>query len=355
MLPASLIALGFAVAGPAHAEYAYGYAANNVKDGAVFAGVDTNGDGRPDTINTNAVQFGTPSSLSSTSATLNGVGFSNSSATPPPNSPISSTGTVPAGYANGTPGENLLPAGANPLPAPHPGPTVGTPASTYYAPLGLTGSNYSWGDANVVSEQSITGTPIVARNAAESYVQSPGAFADAQGANSSSTRLDLPINVGSDCATLNCGVSFSFLADPYILASLSADAAPGSVARGTLSFSITLTEVGGLVPLFAWAPNGAAGGIVGGTEVSDTENLNLTREVLLGGDADAVFSPLYASNVFSSFSAYTAFLNPGQYTLSLVMIEKSDVRLGVPEPTPLALAGLALGALAWSSRRRRQV
>ena len=353
MLPASLIALGFGVAGPAHAEYAYGYAANNVKDGAVFAGVDTNGDGIPDTVNNTAIQFGTPSSLSTTSATLNGAGVSFSSATPPPDAPISATGTA-AGRAN----ETLLPASlaGTPLPAPHAPTGAATPANTYYSPIGSSQTNnYSWGDAKVVSEQSITGTPIVARNAAESNVASAGAFADAQGSNSSSTRLDLPINVGTDCATLSCGVSFSFLADPYILASLSAGAAPGSVARGTLSFSITLTEVGGAIPLFAWAPNGGAGGISGGTETADAENMNLTREVLLGGDADSVHSGPYASDAFGKYFAYTAYLKPGQYTLSLVMIEKSDVRLGVPEPTPLALAGLALGALAWSSRRRRQV
>lgn len=333
MLPASLIALGFAVAGPAHAEYAYGYAANNVKDGAVFAGVDTNGDGRPDTINNTAIQFGTPSSLSSTAATLNGAGVSNSSSTPPPDAPISATGSA-AGRAN----ETLI-----------------GPANTYYAPIGIAGTNYSWGDAKVVSEQSASGTPIVARNAAESNVATPGAFADANGTNRSSTRLDLPITVGQDCNTLNCGVSFSFLADPFILASLSAGAAPGSVARGELTFNITLTEVGGLAPLFSWAPNGSTlSGILGGVETADAENLNLTREVLFGGDPDAVHSGPYAADVFGSYFAYTNYLKPGVYTLTLAMTEKSDVKLLVPEPTALALAGLALSALAWTSRRRRQ-
>lgn len=352
-LPASLAALGLGVAGPVHAEWAYGYAANNIKGGFVFAGVDTNGDGRPDAINSTAIQFGTPESLSSTSATLNGSGVSNSSILTPPDAPISATGSA-AGRLN----ETLLMASGvgTALPVPHAPTGAAVPANTYYAPIGISGSSYSWGDAKIVSEQDILGTPIEARNAAESNVASTGAFADAQGANSSSTRLNLPILIGADCGdTLTCAVSFSFLADPYIMASLSAGALSGSVARGTLAFSITLTKVGDVIPTFAWAPNGAAGGIFGGTEVADAENLNLTREVLLGGDPDAVHSGPYASNGFGSFDAYTARLGVGQYTLSLVAIEKSDVSLLVPEPGALALTGLALSGLALSSRRRKQV
>ncbi len=329
LLPASLLACGLGMSSVAQAN-AYAVATNNIKDGLVlglFNGASV-GTGIP-----GVFSFGVPASLSSSSATLNGSGTAGSSATPPPDAPAS----------NGT--------GSNPFRT-NEDTFVSGGGNTYYNLFGQLGTNYSSGDAIVVAEQSFTGTPIVARNMAESNIVYNG-FGDADGRNISSTTVNLGISLGADCATNDCRVNFSFLADPFILASLDALAKPGSVARGTLAMSVTLTKVGDLVPTFAWAPNGAAGGIVGGIETADSENLNLTREVLTGGDPDAVHSGPYANDVFGSFAAFTNALGVGNYTLSLSMIEKSDVKR-VPEPATLALMGMGLVGMGFAARRRKQ-
>ncbi len=339
-LSASLLACALGVSSNVHAN-AYAVATDNIKNGLIFAEVN----GVPQAPGNPFINFGVPASSSTSSATLNGSGTTSNVPGPNPDA-LASNGT----------GSN--PVRANEVTWTSPGGNV------YYSatpgvnpgPLGIFGSlptAYSWGDAIVVTEQTATGTPIVARNAAESNIPAVG-FADANGRNDSSTTLTIPIVVGGQCgdATHLCQVDFSFLADPFIRALLDSAAASGSVARGALTFTITLTRVGDLVPLFAWAPDGAPGGIVGGTELADSENLNNTQQVLNPG-VTQTFSGPYASDVFLPYHALTNGLSPGNYTLGLSMVEHTDVRR-VPEPASLALLGLGLSAMALS-RRRKQV
>jgi hypothetical protein len=178
-------------------------------------------------------------------------------------------------------------------------------------------------------EQTATAT-ITARNAAETDITGSG-FGAADGTNKSATQLG--VTVGS-CPSGGCTISFAFDADPFILASLDAAALGGSVASGTLAFSITLTNAATSAVVFSWTPNGSIGsGINGGSETADAENLNLTLSAFPG--QTVTHSGPYAAGTFGHYAGVTNALPSGNYTLSIFMNEKTDVQrvAAVPEPT----------------------
>jgi hypothetical protein len=113
-------------------------------------------------------------------------------------------------------------------------------------------------------------------------------FGNASGTNVSSRGLSVTV---ANCPAGGCTISFSFEADPFVMATVDAGANAGSVARGTLGFSVSLTNVATNAIVFNWTPDGSLGGIVGGTETSDPETLNATFAAF-PGQFDHAFWPV---------------------------------------------------------------
>jgi PEP-CTERM motif len=101
--------------------------------------------------------------------------------------------------------------------------------------------------------------------------------------------------------------------------------------------------------VFNWTPDGSLGaGIIGGTEASDPENLNLTLAAFSG--QSLTDSGPYVAGTFGHYAAITNALASGNYALSFTMSETTDVRLlsDVPEPSTWAMMILGFcGVGAW--------
>ena len=312
---AAVLAMGLSAVGSAHAG-AYALAANNIQGFTISTGLG----------GTDGITFGPSIDSCSNLATLNGV----------------------TSAPSGGPGvSDCLIA------------TVGTPIVTNNAslppgvaitPVGPTITNYVYADS-VIRHPS--GAPFDAAAIAEGHLQTSGA-ANGNAANSSATGFTADFTV-----VTSTSIDFSFTADPIINLFLQANLRPGSFSQGVLGASLTIScqsaSCGGAgVTVFSWAPNGtvsSAGGVtgtVGGIELADAENLNLTLTRFTAGG-----STYSGGSAFGLFHAVTGDLATGDYTLSLAMNASNALVKIVPEPGSILLVALGLIGAGVAGRRNK--
>ncbi len=201
--------------------------------------------------------------------------------------------------------------------------------------------NVARGDT-LLAGSPLAGTPVpvgaVARSLAEAQV-SP----DASGSTQSNIGLIATFQFAL-AASQTVGINFTGLL--HLIASLTPDMAIGSNAQASSAWTFEISDGAGTV--FEWTPNGQAGGIVGGTEVSDPCDLTQTAAAQLPGQTSV-------RDCTGAFSAVTGLLTAGTfYTLNIRHDTTADAR-AIPEPSVLALLGLGLfGVVAGLRRSRKQ-
>lgn len=307
------LALGLSLVGNAHAEV-YGLSYNNIFNAAIT----------PDNTNVSFDFVNFPPPNSASLAVLNGSSAS-----------FGGAGFTDAPVVN-APGSTLL------------------RSNNSFTPLAQTGT-YSNADALIVGQQNrAASTRLKAVTIAEGRLAGVGSTtSSANGTNSSATQYQIVFNV----APAGGALTLDFNADPYLKVVLGPGTNSGSKAEASLSMSIAIKDSEGNT-VFSWAPNGAPGGIVGGTEVADEADLNLSISQPLPGST--LFDPTGDASFGSGltllsnhFNAVTNTLAQGAYTLTFAMASDHALINNVPEPATLLLMGVGLMGLSFGQRRKK--
>jgi PEP-CTERM motif len=217
--------------------------------------------------------------------------------------------------------------------------------------------NVSQGAGPYAPGVALTGSPTTTVVGSSAIINNGSPFLGNAEASTDDTVSLLPGGVGTSFsntglqATYNFAVSagtkltFSFDADAFLRAFLDPAGVIGSSAQASYSWSITVDGPNGY--LFSWSPDGIVNTITGGTENLDAFDMTDTKSAL------PAFPETTTGLKSGSFSATTNDLAAGNYQVNIRHASFADAQLLVPEPSALALAGVALLGAGIAGRRGR--
>lgn len=193
-------------------------------------------------------------------------------------------------------------------------------------------TDFSYGDAQISSLPTLSGGLGAASAIGESHTTANTGYAS--GGNTMIASFSV--------TSANAGVQLHFDFDSTLFMQSIMGVGDAGIAANSF-MQITINGSSGYQ--FLWTPNGAAGGIVGGTEHSDPFSLN---QGITGTDS---VSATTLTPGFLGFHAVTNGLAAGNYTLNISMTQTANVS-AVPVPAAAWLLGAGLLGLVGVARRK---
>ena len=269
-----------------------------------------------------------------TTATLNGA-----------SSPVQTntcSGTTPGSGCNTLPSLDASAANA-------PGGTI-VRANNDFSFFGPGANTYSNSDSVIYTSELGNDVPSSTAQIAESELQGNGA---------ARANAEITSNTGFTFTFIISGtgsLALSFQADPSLYAEINQLAFTSGAAQANMNTSFSLTKNDGTSEI-NWRPNGSAGSdcsvtgsVASVTCAEDNDNADLNQNLSVTSNPATVQYSRAAG--WSLMGITVDGLTDGAWTLAFNGVTSTSVRT-VPEPSVLALLGIAIAGMGAVSRRRK--
>lgn len=256
------------------------------------------------------------------------------------------SGDLTLNNCGGTPSLDAAPANA-------PGGSI-LRANNDFSFFGPGANTYANSDSVIDTSELGNGVPSSTRQIAESELQGNG---------NAGSNAEIKSNTGFKFVFLVAGgtasLKLSFEADPSLYAEINQLAFTSGAAQANLNASFSLTKNDGTAEI-NWTPNGNSlndcdvDGPITVTCVEDNDNIDLNRNLTVTSNPATVQYSRAAG--WSLMGITVDGLEEGEWSLAFNTLTSSSVRVRtVPEPSALALLGIAIAGMGAVSRRRKLV